>query len=169
MCILGGCGHGGCIHLFYRVCGCSIKIYINGKNDKACVVIIIVLRLIAWTTCAGVTPVMCGDSSATAGTVIGPVKDNGRRHEISSTWQITPQGLLIFWETCTQKLISLSLFNETASHDSCLHTCRNLISIFPRAHSCGVAFLIKLITINALLTTLSLRVDVKEDPFLANY
>lgn len=52
-------------------------------------------------------------------------------------WQIILHCLLIFGETNAPKLICLSPFNETVFHDSCLPICKNLISIFPRAHSCG--------------------------------
>lgn len=47
------------------------------------------------------------------------VKENWRHEEICSTWQITPQQVLIFGERNTQKLISLPAVNETASCDSC--------------------------------------------------
>lgn len=89
------------------------------------------------------------------------VKENWwrlKKKKISPTWQITPQRPLIFRETHTQKLISFSPFNETASHDSCLPICRNLISIFPRAESCGDTFLIKF-----PLTTLSVRLIQRRD------
>lgn len=47
------------------------------------------------------------------------VKENWRHEEICSTWQITPEQVLIFRERNTQKLISLPAVNETASCDSC--------------------------------------------------
>lgn len=65
-----------------------------------------------------------GDSRDTA-----PMKENWGRKEISSTWQIVPQCLLIFSETQTLKLISLLACNETVFHD-CQHA-GILISIFP--------------------------------------
>lgn len=99
--------------------------------------VIVLIRLMASMTYTCVGDVMCGDSSVTVGTVTEPVEKNWWHGEMSSAWQIILRRLVIFWETHTPKLISLSPFNETVFHDSCLPICKNLISIFPRARSCG--------------------------------
>lgn len=121
------------------------------------IIIIIIIRLISSMTCSRAREVMCCDSLLTAGIVIEPVEENWCHGEISSTWQTIPQWLLIFRQTHTLELISLSPYNETVSHDSCLPVRRNLISIFPCDSSRWDRFLIKLITINERFASVSLQ------------